>query len=128
VHIDECADLYLVLWDALRANPDAPGAGWAGFYFGESGSHSLLELAEAVGAALVAAGKAKDAAPTTFTKAELDEYFGGSAYLGTNCRCRAERARALGWKPVRSTKDLLASVGPEVEAILASGKMEINLH
>ena len=36
---------------------------------------------------------------------------------GTNSRFRASRAKALGWSPKHTTKDLLASIRPEVEAI-----------
>ena len=39
-------------------------------------------------------------------------------FNGTNARCRANRARSIGWKPKHTTHDLLASVKPEVEAIL----------
>jgi hypothetical protein len=43
--------------------------------------------------------------------------------LGSNCRCVSARARALGWKPHRATDDFFASIEPEVEAIIASGKL-----
>jgi len=42
--------------------------------------------------------------------------------FGTNSRCLATRAKSLGWKPVKTTKDLLASIKPEIETLLASGK------
>jgi nucleoside-diphosphate-sugar epimerase len=127
VHIDEVADIYTILFDAIRANPDGPGHGWSGFYFGESGEHTMFDVAVEIGRVLVALGKARDATPTTFTSEEVDKYFAGSTYLGTNGRCRAERARQLGWKPVRTTKDLIASLQPEIERILASGNMKIEL-
>jgi hypothetical protein len=40
--------------------------------------------------------------------------------LGSNSRCVANRSKAIGWNPEKSTQDLLASVKPEVEAILSS--------
>ena len=41
-------------------------------------------------------------------------------YFGTNSRCRATNARALGWAPRHTTADLLASIGPEAEALWAA--------
>ena len=38
--------------------------------------------------------------------------------VGTNSRCRGNRSRSLGWKPVKTTKDMLASIKPEVKLIL----------
>jgi nucleoside-diphosphate-sugar epimerase len=40
VHIADTADAFLVLLDALRADPERPGHGWEGFYFLENGHHS----------------------------------------------------------------------------------------
>ena len=39
-------------------------------------------------------------------------------YWGTNSRARATHSRSLGWKPKYTTQDMLASIKPEVEAIL----------
>ncbi|KAJ7485954.1 NAD-binding protein [Mycena latifolia] len=117
VEIHELADLYVKLYDAIIAD-DTTGHGRNGFYFGASGEHSLYEVGKAIGAALVALGKSTNPEPTTFTQAELDKYFQGSAYLGSNSRCRATRSLALGWKPVKSTADLLASIQPEMEALI----------
>jgi nucleoside-diphosphate-sugar epimerase len=144
VHVDDIADLFIVVFDAVTANPDAPGHGWEGFYFGENGSYKYKELGEAIGKALVKVGKAKEETPTPFTKEEIDKYFAGvgssaslqiepwiltsffqSEYLGSNSRCVANRGRALGWKPKHGTDDFYASVLPETEAILASGNLSL---
>ena len=64
-------------------------------------------------------GICDDPEPTTFTVEELVKYFGEEKwgwYSGTNSRCRAERARGIGWKPKYTTEDLLKSILPEVEA------------
>jgi len=118
VHIDEVADLYVLIFSKLLEGTPI-GHGREGYYFGENGEHTLYDVAKAIGQAMVELGKAKSAEPTTFTKEELDKYFGGSDYMGTNSRCRAERSRAIGWKPVKLTKDMLASIKPEMEAMLA---------
>jgi len=122
VDIEEVADLYIVLYDSIITNP-ATGHGREGFYFGENGEHTLYDLCKAIGEALVAIGKTDNPEPTTFklTKEELDKYE-GSSYLGTNSRAVANRSRSIGWKPVKTTKDLFASVKPEVSALIHKNK------
>jgi len=122
VHIDEVADLYIVLYDSIVTHPAATGHGREGIYFGENGEHNLYDVGKAIGEAMVAIGKADNPEPTTFTKEEIDKHQGLS-YFGTNCRAVANRSRSIGWKPVKTTKDLLASIKPEVVAIIQkSGK------
>ncbi|KAJ7790179.1 hypothetical protein B0H14DRAFT_3501931 [Mycena olivaceomarginata] len=77
----------------------------------------------AVGAVLVALekGEIESPEPTPFTQAELDKYFGlraGSPDLRSNSRCRATRSLPLGWKPVKTTEDMLAAIQAEAEAII----------
>lgn len=133
------ADLYVVLYDSIVTNPNT-GHGREGIYFGINGQHTLYDVGKAIGEALVATGKVDDPEPTAFTKEEIDKYFQvskhpgcirakpdrgaqGSSYLGTNARGVANRSRSIGWKPVKTTKDLLASVKPEIAAIIQkSGK------
>ncbi|KAF8149876.1 hypothetical protein B0H34DRAFT_678825 [Crassisporium funariophilum] len=123
VHINDVADLYIVLYDSILSNP-ATGHGREGYYFGENGEHTLYDVGKAIGEAVVAIGKGKNPGPTTFTKEELDKYLGGSTYLGTNSRCRGKRSRAIGWKPTKTTKDFIASIRPEVEALARSPSKE----
>ena len=40
-------------------------------------------------------------------------------YYGTTSRGVANHSKAIGWKPVKTTADMLASIEPEVDAILA---------
>lgn len=113
------------------SNP-ATAHGREGIYFGENGEHSFYENAKAIGEALAAIGKLDNPEPTVFTKEELVKYFGvssfgksgfdalsdveiqGSKLVGTNARGRGIRSRSLGWKPVKTTKDFLESIKPEV--------------
>ncbi|KAF9565248.1 NAD-binding protein [Agrocybe pediades] len=118
VHIDDIAQLYIVLFDSIRKNPTT-GHGREGFYFGETGEHTMQEVGKAIQDALIALGKAKtnDTEPSTFTQEEIDKYLDGSTYLGTNSRCRANRSRSIGWKPTKTKEDFLKSIKPEVEAL-----------
>ncbi|GBE86890.1 NAD(P)-binding protein [Sparassis latifolia] len=123
VHIDDVADLYIVLYDAIVVSPEKVGHGREGYYFAESGEHTWVDISRAIGAALVKLGITTSAEPTTFTTEELIKYFGSEAagnYSGSNSRCRANRGRALGWKPVHSTADMIASIKPEIEALIAN--------
>ena len=115
------AELFITLFDTIRTNPDAAGHGWEGYYNGENGEYTWYELGKAVGQALVELGVASSAEPTTFAQEELLKYFPSLefAYVwGSNCRIRASRARALGWKPKYKTEDMLKSVKAEVETFL----------
>ncbi|EGN98925.1 hypothetical protein SERLA73DRAFT_160536 [Serpula lacrymans var. lacrymans S7.3] len=115
VHIDDIASLYIVLYEAILANE--AGHGREGLYFGENGEHLLYDVGKAVAEALYDLGKGRSPEPTTVTEEKLKaDLF--AVYLGSNSRCRASRARALGWEPKYTTKDLLASIKPEVEAML----------
>lgn len=74
------ADLYIVLLESIWSNP-ATGHGREGIYFGENGEHSLYEIGKAVGEAMVDLGKSEFSEPTTFTKEEINKYFGVGDFL-----------------------------------------------
>ncbi|RDB19487.1 Uncharacterized protein C2A9.02 [Hypsizygus marmoreus] len=116
VHIDDIADLYVTLLNAIHTKNPAATHGREGYYFGENGEHSMYQIGAAVAQALVDIGKGKSAEPTSFTQDEINLYFGGSPFLGVNSRCKGNRSRAIGWNPVKTTADLLASIKPDLEA------------
>jgi len=62
-------------------------------------------------------GKGKTLEPTPYTEEEYRRE-PVSMFFGTNSRCRGDRSRSIGWKPVMTTKDMLASIKPEVDLIL----------
>ncbi|KAJ6456961.1 NAD-binding protein [Mycena sanguinolenta] len=106
VEIHELEELYIMLYDKIIADADT-GHGRNRFYFGSSGEHSLYDVGKAIGEALVKLGKSESVEPTTFTQAELDKYFQGFAYLGSNSCCRATRSLSIGWTPVKTTNNML---------------------
>ncbi|THU82132.1 NAD-binding protein [Dendrothele bispora CBS 962.96] len=125
VEIHELADLYNVLLDSALTsqNPQFPGHGREGIYNAVNGEHNFHQLAEVISQALVSLGLGEDPSSLTFSAEEEQKFFGPFAqFFGTNSRCLATRAKSLGWKPVKTTKELLASVKPEIEALVASGK------
>lgn len=138
------ADLYMILYDAIvRDGPDNIDHGIRGYYYGENGEHSWYDISKAIGRAMVELGLSKDDEPTAFSTAELVKYFGSEVrvvplrtafypahqgdflqlsgiYFGANSRARGTHSRSLGWKPKFTTDDMLASIKPEMEAILKS--------
>jgi len=109
-------DLYIVLFDSVMTNP-ATGHGREGYYFGENGEYTHYEASKAVAEALVARGMGKTQEPTSFTEEEYKQ-MPQLVYLGTNSRCRGDRSRSIGWKPVKTTEDMLASIKPELDELL----------
>lgn len=69
-------DLYLILFDTIRTNPEVVGHGPEGYYFAENFEYSGIELARATSEALVALGVGTSSEPSPFTEAELDTFFG----------------------------------------------------
>ena len=107
-----------MLYDAIVNNPDKVGHGWEGFYFEENGEHNWYQVGKAVGEALVNLGVSADSEPTPFTSQELAKCWGDERwgwYSGSNSRCRADRGRAIGWRPKYTAEDLLKGIRPEVE-------------
>jgi hypothetical protein len=117
VEIHELGEMYEILFDATLSDPNL-AHGREGYYFCENGEYKLYDVAKAYSQALYDLGKGKSPDPTAFSADEVQKYFGWP-WLGSNTRSKSERARKLGWKPTKTTKDLLESIGPEVESIIA---------
>lgn len=113
VHIDDIADLYITLYDAIVASSPAPGHGREGYYFGENGHYLAYDLAKAVAVELAARGVGSST-PTSFTEEEFSKN-PRLGYFGTNSRCKASRGRALGWMPKYGDEDFYASIRAEVD-------------
>lgn len=113
------ADIYVILFDLIISPKPSqtPAHGRWGFYFGENGEHTLYNVGQAIAEALFDLGRGKSPNPTTFTAEEITKFFPtGTASLGSNSRCKAERARRLGWRPKKVTHDMLASIKDEIKA------------
>ncbi|KAI0649438.1 NAD-P-binding protein [Trametes meyenii] len=126
VSIDDLADFYVLLIEAVAKDPEAVPHGREGFYITETGEHTWYDIAKAVATALYEAGAGKSPEPTPLTEDELLKYIGsvhmGYLSLGSNARGRGRQALKLGWKPKYGNKELIASIKPEVEAILKEVK------
>jgi len=120
VHVDDVGIFYGKLFDYIRTNPTA-GHGRHGYYFAVADEHNLKDVGTAIAQALYSLGKIKSLEATPFKQDELDQFFGGfQRYFGCNARARGNQARATGWVPTKVTKDFLAAIKAETEAILAT--------
>jgi len=124
VHIDDVTDLYVILFDkATSPNAKNLGHGREGYYFGVNGEHSLYQIGQAICQSLIQLDPPRGTnTPTTFSHEEIEKYFGGSEYLGSNSRAIARRSESIGWRPTKKTEDMLNSVEGEVKAELEAEK------
>jgi len=121
-------DLYILIIDSIvphrshsHGHPDSinstghpqPEHGASGYYFAENGEHTLYALGEAIGQVMVSLKKSTEYTPTTLTEEEMQKYFPDGTNMGTNSRCRADRGRGIGWRPRKTTHDMLASIKQE---------------
>ncbi|KAK0469220.1 uncharacterized protein EV420DRAFT_1615966 [Desarmillaria tabescens] len=116
VDVNEMADLYLIIFD-LAVSPSSPPPdfqhGRFGIYFTVSDEHQLYDLSKAVAEGLACRGIGSPE-PTPFSKTEAEAL---RRVVDTNSRVDFEKSRgkALGWKPTKGTKDMLAFVEVEID-------------
>lgn len=127
VEIEELANLFIILYDALTKDPENVGHGRDGYYFGigKDANFSWYEVAKEIGTVLVELGIHKEAEPDSFTREELVKYLGFAEidlYIGTSSRGVANHSKSLGWNPRQGTQGMLWSIKSEVEVQLKQQK------
>ncbi|KAJ7885496.1 NAD-P-binding protein [Mycena olivaceomarginata] len=108
VDVTEVADLVETLYNSIERNHAEHGRD--GYYFV---AHGEIEFEKVTEIAEKRAGGRR-----AFTETELQEYFSSASlqsFFGDNGRCDSQRSYALGWKPLKTTEDLLAAVREEFE-------------
>jgi len=115
--VNETAELFITLLNCIISDPETAESGRLGYYFAENGEVTAIDTAFAISTALHELGLNQYTEPAPFSIEEL-EANPKLYYLGTQCRCRADRSRSLGWTPSKTTVDLITSIRPEVEAII----------
>jgi len=124
------------VFDAAQSDPKGTPHG---YYFVENFDYTAAEVALLISEALVELGVATNRETSAFTDEEIEKIFGvrephvafaslinfillkqvqGAAALSTNCYIKADRGRALGWKPKYGKSEFLKSVKDEVAAYL----------
>ncbi|KAJ7223348.1 hypothetical protein GGX14DRAFT_427394 [Mycena pura] len=124
VHVHDLADLCILMYDgAIRADPHtAAGHGRERFYFAENGAHELVELCTVIARVLFEQGRGKSPVPVPFTAEEKKPFGPMAALIGSNAKCRASRARALGWQPKKTTRDMLVVAEQVTADYVLTGK------
>jgi hypothetical protein len=107
------ADLYILIFDKIRSIAPV-GHGRTGLYFCENGEYVMQDLAATITRALHARGKSTTPTPTAFAVEEIQRYFPQGTMFGANSRCKAERSRAIGWRPTKEPREFLVSVEAEI--------------
>ncbi|KAI0648487.1 NAD-P-binding protein [Trametes meyenii] len=122
VHIQDMADMYIRMLDALLTNPDNVSHGREGYFFAENGENSTAEMLRVISNALFALGRVTNPELVLYTHEDLEKYFENviiGRLLFTNSRCSADRARReLGWTPKHTSKDCLDGLIHEVELVV----------
>ncbi|OJT06577.1 hypothetical protein TRAPUB_2572 [Trametes pubescens] len=122
VHIDDAADLYIRLFDALLDNPETVSHGHDGYFFVENGEFSMVAVLTAVADALFALGRIPSGELVSRSEAEMGAYYGSPIFVKVlygNSRCKAERARReLGWAPTHAAQDFVEGLRAEVESLV----------
>ncbi|KAJ7618780.1 hypothetical protein FB45DRAFT_1063335 [Roridomyces roridus] len=111
VDVNELHDLVLLLYNTIIDNSSAVGHGRFGYYFTGNGELSFSEITAALEPTM---GPRRE-----LTKEELDGLSPYQAlvmqFFGRNWRSRADRAKTLGWRPVKMTEDLFNALNTCVE-------------
>jgi hypothetical protein len=97
VNINDLGELYKLVYSGALTSKI--GHGTSGYYFATTGEYTLFSAASAIGSALVDNKYSEKAQPSTFTQEEIKKYYGGSEYMGTNARAKADRSKMIGWRP-----------------------------
>ncbi|KAI0635601.1 NAD-P-binding protein [Trametes polyzona] len=131
VHIDDLANMYIELFDAVLATPERVSHGREGYFFCENGEVPIKDVLGTIAETLSSLGLIASPELKESSVEEMSTYYGAdlplwfiTRVLFCNTRCKAERARRdLGWAPTYKMKDMLEGLRSEVE-ILARKEQE----
>jgi len=115
IHVDDCADLFYVIFNNNLEGKEY-GSGAEGYYFAETGEYTLSEVIPLVAAEFHKRGRLASPTPTVATGEATNSFF--LKLLGGNTRCRGDRGRAAGWKPVVGDAKFKAELQKHIEAAL----------
>ncbi|KAJ3049596.1 hypothetical protein HK097_009431 [Rhizophlyctis rosea] len=122
VHIEDLVSLYELLLGKVLKGEEVPN-GEEGMYFAETGEHSWGEISRRVGVIGEELGVLKTKEVVDVTLEDVKGWCGGSEYItevafASNARCLADRARSIGWVPVKTHEDWESAVREDFEEIL----------
>jgi nucleoside-diphosphate-sugar epimerase len=124
VHILDLANFYLLLFRAVREQPNWLPSGPRAIFFVESGEHTWLQVSQGIADALHKQGLLDNNKVESISMKEAAaEITRGNESLveitlASNSRARADFARnRLGWKTSRGNEDFLNHFDGEIEAM-----------
>ncbi|KAH0609178.1 uncharacterized protein H6S33_001406 [Morchella sextelata] len=123
IHVLDLADMYVLLVEeALKPNGGRVTWGPENYYFAESGEHIWGEVSQAIANICKEKGLIQDNTVESLTPEDVKKFAPtGHLEWGSNSRCKAERAKQLGWEPKQ--KGLFDCLPQEVDmAAKALGK------
>lgn len=75
VHVEDTADLFLLLWNAIVSHSDKAGHGWEGFYIVGNDVITFYDIAKETGRVLVERGLSTSDEVTTLSPEEIEKYY-----------------------------------------------------
>ncbi|KAG9317984.1 hypothetical protein JVU11DRAFT_43 [Chiua virens] len=108
VHIDDIADLYIVLYDAILEGK--AGHGREGFYFGENGHYLFKDAGAKIGEVLYELGVSETSEPSPFTDEDYKQF-----PMERTVDARQPELVHLDGSPSTPTEDMMKSLKGEVE-------------
>ncbi|KXH66693.1 hypothetical protein CSAL01_13581 [Colletotrichum salicis] len=123
IHVADLARGYVTILEDLESLPTDKALDNPYFFVENGEEHSWGKCAEEIGKALCEAGELKDPNPRQIPESMYGDLFGewSMAVVGQNARNRANRLRALGWKP-REKSTFESLVSDELPIILAEDR------
>ncbi|KAF8850555.1 NAD(P)-binding protein [Acephala macrosclerotiorum] len=122
VHIDDLADLYVILLQKILDGEKVPVG--EQILFSETGTFSWIDLSRGIADALYRLGAIKTADVKQITLEDAASHLFDGNLLGTelgftsNSRTTSDLARELGWKPVKTEQDFKSHFLEEAKLIL----------
>ncbi|CAO3690316.1 unnamed protein product [Umbelopsis ramanniana] len=116
VHVKDLADLYAIVAERLLAR-DLKTLGREGYFFAETGEFQWCDMYSHLAKYLHQIGALKTDKPQSVTTdaefVKAYEDLGWKVGLSHNSRSRAEKGRALGWKPTHKADDVFTDAERE---------------
>jgi nucleoside-diphosphate-sugar epimerase len=120
VHIRDLADMYTIVASHLVAH-DLKTLGREGYFFAETGEFQWGEMCRFIAKHLYKIGAIKKDTPDEVNNdEEFQQAYGtteAKVALSQNSRSRAEKGRALGWKPTHKAEDVFIDAEREATAL-----------
>ncbi|KAI8576054.1 hypothetical protein K450DRAFT_258668 [Umbelopsis ramanniana AG] len=120
VHVKDLADMYLIVAEHLLAH-DLKTLGREGYFFAETGEFKWGDMYNHLAKYLHKIGALKtDQIQSVTTDDEFVKAYGNieaKVGLSQNSRSRAEKGRALGWKPTHKSEDVFTDAEREARLI-----------